>query len=169
LPANIRLLEFELSADCDIVLDLSFSGDFDIVLRKHSKNVQIKAAISVGRDEAQRRFGPMKERVEWWRSLQISADEARQPSSVDSSHPRRRLAAVAGTDACAGELMPSKSKLTTAISRSERRSAFRPPRGLADGAEFPYCTAVDRRRSVPNSLSRNDFDRLTLLCNAKLP
>src|SRR5262249_29691960 len=57
--------------------NLSFAGDFDIVLSKHSKNFQLKPAISVGLDEAQRGFQPMKERVERWRGLQIEDDDVR--------------------------------------------------------------------------------------------
>lgn len=57
--------------------NLSFSGNFDIVLSKHSKNFQLKAAISVGLDEAQRGFEPLKQRVENWRATAITDDEAR--------------------------------------------------------------------------------------------
>jgi hypothetical protein len=57
--------------------NLQFAGDFDIVLSKHSKHFQLKPAISVGLDEAQRGFEPMKQRVETWRGLQVSDDEAR--------------------------------------------------------------------------------------------
>jgi hypothetical protein len=57
--------------------NLSFSGNFDIVLQKHSKNLNLKASISVGLDEAQRGFGPMQQRVENWRQTAVTDDEAR--------------------------------------------------------------------------------------------
>jgi len=57
--------------------NLCFSGDFNIVLSKHSRNFNLKAAISVGLDEAQRGFEPLKQRVESWRETVITDDHAR--------------------------------------------------------------------------------------------
>lgn len=57
--------------------NLCFSGDFSIVLAKHSKNFSLKNSISIGVDEAQRGFAPMQERVESWRETTIADDEAR--------------------------------------------------------------------------------------------
>jgi len=57
--------------------NLMFSGDFNIVLQKHSKNMNVKAAISVGLDEAQRGFEPLQKRVESWRETVITDDQAR--------------------------------------------------------------------------------------------
>lgn len=57
--------------------NLCFAGEFNIVLSKHSKYFSLKAAISVGLDEAQRGFQPMQQRVESWRQQQITDDEAR--------------------------------------------------------------------------------------------
>lgn len=57
--------------------NLCFSGDFSIVLAKHSKNFRLKDAISIGIDEAQRGFGPMQRRVEAWKDRQLSDDQAR--------------------------------------------------------------------------------------------
>lgn len=57
--------------------NLSFAGDFDIVLSKHSKNFRLKDSISIGIDEAQRGFTPMKRRVEAWREMTVTDDEAR--------------------------------------------------------------------------------------------
>jgi hypothetical protein len=57
--------------------NLAFSGDFDVVLAKHSKNFRLKDAISIGIDEAQRGFAPMQARVERWQSIQMTDDEAR--------------------------------------------------------------------------------------------
>jgi uncharacterized protein DUF932 len=57
--------------------NLSFSGDFDIVLSKHSKNFRLNDAISIGLDQAQRGFSPMQARVEAWRETAITDDMAR--------------------------------------------------------------------------------------------
>lgn len=57
--------------------NLCFSGDFNIVLAKHSKHFLLTNAISVGIDEAQRGFAPMQQRVEAWRQLLISDYQAR--------------------------------------------------------------------------------------------
>jgi hypothetical protein len=57
--------------------NLSFAGDFNIVLAKHSKHFSLKPAISLGIDEAQRGFGPMKMRVESWKRQLITDDEAK--------------------------------------------------------------------------------------------
>jgi len=57
--------------------NLCFSGDFNIVLAKHSKHFSLSNAISIGIDEAQRGFAPMQQRVETWRQTSMSDDEAR--------------------------------------------------------------------------------------------
>lgn len=57
--------------------NLCFSGDFNIVLAKHSRHMNLKASISVGLDEAQRGFTPMRQRVEAWRETTINDDQAR--------------------------------------------------------------------------------------------
>jgi hypothetical protein len=57
--------------------NLSFAGDFNIVLAKHSKNLNLKNAISIGIDEAQRGFEPMQLQVEAWKGIQVSDDQAR--------------------------------------------------------------------------------------------
>jgi hypothetical protein len=57
--------------------NLSFAGDFNIVLAKHSKNFSLKHAISIGIDEAQRGFEPMRMQVSAWKETQISDDQAR--------------------------------------------------------------------------------------------
>ncbi len=57
--------------------NLCFSGDFNIVLAKHSKNFSLQHAISIGIDEAQRGFGPMQQRVETWKQSLITDDQAR--------------------------------------------------------------------------------------------
>jgi len=57
--------------------NLSFAGDFNIVLAKHSKNFSLKNAISIGIDEAQRGFEPMGRTVGAWKEIQVSDDQAR--------------------------------------------------------------------------------------------
>jgi hypothetical protein len=57
--------------------NLSFSGDFSIVLAKHSKHLNLKHSISIGIDEAQRGFDPMRKTVESWRAKQVTDDDAR--------------------------------------------------------------------------------------------
>lgn len=57
--------------------NLSFAGDFNIVLAKHSKNLNLKHSISIGIDEAQRGFEPMRRTVAAWKEIQISDDQAR--------------------------------------------------------------------------------------------
>jgi hypothetical protein len=57
--------------------NLSFAGDFGIVLAKHTKNFLLKNAISIGIDEAQRGFEPMQIQVNHWKDTQVSDDEAR--------------------------------------------------------------------------------------------
>jgi hypothetical protein len=57
--------------------NLSFTGDFNIVLAKHSKNFRLKDAISVGIDEAQRGFEPMQIQVAHWKETLVSNDQAK--------------------------------------------------------------------------------------------
>src|SRR5689334_13130127 len=57
--------------------NLCFSGDFNIVLAKHSKNFSLKNAISISIDEAQRGFEPMQIAVEAWLETTVTDDQAR--------------------------------------------------------------------------------------------
>lgn len=57
--------------------NLSFAGDFSIVLAKHSKNFSLRNALSIGIDEAQRGFAPMAQQVNRWKEHQITDDDAR--------------------------------------------------------------------------------------------
>jgi hypothetical protein len=57
--------------------NLSFAGDFNILLAKHSKHFSLKNAISIGIDEAQRGFEPMQIQVSAWKEIQVSDDQAR--------------------------------------------------------------------------------------------
>jgi hypothetical protein len=57
--------------------NLCFSGDFNVVLAKHSKNFSLRNSLSVGIDEAQRGFGPMQQRVTAWKQNLIGDNDAR--------------------------------------------------------------------------------------------
>lgn len=50
----------------------AFSGDFEPVLAKHSKNFKLIEAISVGVDSMQRNFAPMVKTVDRWKDSQLS-------------------------------------------------------------------------------------------------
>lgn len=52
--------------------NMAFSGDFEPVLAKHSKNFSLTAALSIGVDEMQRNFDGMRMQVEAWQSSQLS-------------------------------------------------------------------------------------------------
>lgn len=53
------------------------SGVFQPVLAKHSKHFSLQNAISIGVDEMQRNFDPMRKQVETWRQSQISDTAAK--------------------------------------------------------------------------------------------
>ncbi|MDP2896371.1 MAG: DUF932 domain-containing protein [bacterium] len=53
---------------CD---NMAFSGDFEPVLAKHSKNFNLVQAVSIGVDEMQRNFDGMRMTVEAWRESQL--------------------------------------------------------------------------------------------------
>src|ERR1019366_6336904 len=52
--------------------NMAFSGDFQPVLAKHSKNFSLTSALSIGVDEMQRNFDGMRMQVEAWRGSQLS-------------------------------------------------------------------------------------------------
>ena len=52
--------------------NMAFSGDFQPVLAKHSKNFSLQNALSIGVDEMQRNFDPMRRQVESWKESQLS-------------------------------------------------------------------------------------------------
>jgi len=56
---------------------MAFSGDFQPVLAKHSKHFSLQNALSIGVDQMQRNFEPMRRQVEEWRSMQISTVAAK--------------------------------------------------------------------------------------------
>lgn len=52
--------------------NLSFHGDYSPVLRKHTKNFNLRDALSVGVDNVQRNFQPMVQAVELWQGTQVT-------------------------------------------------------------------------------------------------
>src|ERR1700758_3502717 len=57
--------------------NMAFSGDFQPVLAKHSKHFSLQNALSIGVDQMQRNFDPMRKQVETWRESQISDTAAK--------------------------------------------------------------------------------------------
>lgn len=57
--------------------NMAFHGDFEPVLAKHTKNFNLKAALSVGVDDMQRNFTPMVQAIESWQGSLLNADRAR--------------------------------------------------------------------------------------------
>ena len=54
---------------CD---NMAFSGDFQPVLAKHSKNFSLLNALSIGVDQMQRNFDGMRKQVDTWKDSQLS-------------------------------------------------------------------------------------------------
>ena len=52
--------------------NMAFSGDFQPVLAKHSKNFSLQNALSIGVDLMQRNFDGMSKQVDAWRETQLS-------------------------------------------------------------------------------------------------
>jgi len=52
--------------------NMAFSGDFQPVLAKHSKNFSLQNAVSIGVDQMQRNFDGMRKQVEGWKGSQLS-------------------------------------------------------------------------------------------------
>jgi len=52
--------------------NMAFSGDFQPVLAKHSKNFSLQNALSIGVDEMQQNFDGMRTQVEVWKQSQLS-------------------------------------------------------------------------------------------------
>ena len=52
--------------------NMAFSGDFEPVLAKHSKNFSLLNALSIGVDQMQRNFDGMTKQVEAWRQNQLT-------------------------------------------------------------------------------------------------
>lgn len=57
--------------------NMAFSGDFEPVLAKHSKNFSLQNALSIGVDQMQRNFDGMRKQVDVWRDSQLSDVQAK--------------------------------------------------------------------------------------------
>ena len=57
--------------------NMAFAGDYTPVLAKHSKNFSLEDSLAIGVDRMQRNFGPLKQQVEEWQALQLSAASAK--------------------------------------------------------------------------------------------
>jgi hypothetical protein len=57
--------------------NLAFHGEYTPVLAKHSKNFSLEDSLAIGVDRMQRNFGPLKQQVEEWQALQLSAASAK--------------------------------------------------------------------------------------------
>ena len=57
--------------------NMAFSGDFQPVLAKHSKNFSLLNALSIGVDQMQRNFDGMRMQVEAWRGSQLTDVQAK--------------------------------------------------------------------------------------------
>jgi hypothetical protein len=52
--------------------NMAFSGDFEPVLAKHSKNFSLVNALSIGVDQMQRNFDGMRKQVDGWKESQVA-------------------------------------------------------------------------------------------------
>jgi hypothetical protein len=59
---------------CD---NMCFSGDFQPVLAKHSRRLELLDLVSVGVDKMQRNFEPLKQTIEQWKVQSISGSDAK--------------------------------------------------------------------------------------------
>jgi hypothetical protein len=57
--------------------NLAFNGEYTPVLAKHSKHFSLEDSLAIGVDRMQRNFGPLKQQVEEWQALQLSAASAK--------------------------------------------------------------------------------------------
>ena len=57
--------------------NMAFSGEFQPVLAKHTKSLNLIDTLSVGVDRIQRNFEPMRRQVESWRQTQITDEQAK--------------------------------------------------------------------------------------------
>ena len=57
--------------------NMAFSGDFQPILAKHSKNFRLKDAVSVGVDQVQRNFEPMTKQIVAWKAEKLSDTDAK--------------------------------------------------------------------------------------------
>jgi hypothetical protein len=76
---------------CD---NMCFSGDFQPVLAKHSKKLELIDLVSVGVDKMQRNFEPLKRTIGEWKEQRLSDSEAKliiYEAFVEGKIPAPRL------------------------------------------------------------------------------
>lgn len=57
--------------------NMAFSGDFEPVLAKHSKNFSLVNALAIGVDQMQRNFDGMRKQVDRWKQSQLTDVQAK--------------------------------------------------------------------------------------------
>jgi hypothetical protein len=72
---------------CD---NMAFKGDFQPVLAKHSKSFSLRQMITLGVDEIQRGFAPLRDQVARWQRWQI--DDERAKVAIYEAFVERKLA-----------------------------------------------------------------------------
>lgn len=60
---------------CD---NTSFVGEFQVIAKKHTKNLVIEEAVATGIDRVQRRFEPLLERIDVWQNHSLPDIAARE-------------------------------------------------------------------------------------------
>lgn len=70
-------LALTIGARVLVCMNMSFHGDFEPILAKHSKSFSLVDSISVGVDRMQRNFEPMRRQVQAWQSQQLSTAAAK--------------------------------------------------------------------------------------------
>lgn len=59
---------------CD---NMAFSGDFQPVLAKHSRKLELVDLVTLGVDKMQRNFDPLRRNINEWKANRLSDDEAK--------------------------------------------------------------------------------------------
>ena len=77
--ANDKSMRLAMTAGYRVLVcsNMAFKGDFQPVLAKHSKSLNLADAIAVGLDKMQRNFEPIQRTVEDWRRCCLSDEEAK--------------------------------------------------------------------------------------------
>ena len=60
---------------CD---NLSFHGEFEPIMAKHTKHFDLNNALAIGIDQMQRGFKPMAQQIEHWRQAQLTDGQAKE-------------------------------------------------------------------------------------------
>ena len=60
---------------CD---NMAFSGEFEPILAKHTKNFVLNDALAIGMEQMQRNFKPMADQITTWRGAQITDGQAKE-------------------------------------------------------------------------------------------